>query len=605
MLLSILILISVFLIGEAISRKFLKNSRLPATILFGVLAFTWTLAIICLILGFRDASIFLAIAICILLSFFLEGRSLVDPKSLRALLEKDTLAIFVVSFIIVAYAAHLSIGTAGGLYAASSDPIFHLGIINTISQGNFPPIYPNLATENLSYYYFADLFIASLVLGGFGPLIAFQFFIALAIGAFVASFYSVAKFLTMSRLGGLLAIFLMFIVAPCTHCQAAGSPWFSAFFPQSLEKSAEYGAKGFPIEPVLLSFPFSQPPLAIAFLFFAVLLRVMFENQDRKHIALIAASVGLMPFFHIFQFFTIMFLLLCYWYFHKDRLLEFGILAAFLIALPQLFYLIGEKTGAAASGFLRPQLYAYSNNLEDMALFWLLNIGGHLLLGLAGWFLWKDKRKDLAILALAALALFIIGNFVQLSPYVWDSDKIFLPFLLLMPIFAAYTLLWLYRGETARKTIFYLILAFSLLSAYQQFLVYFHPSVAKAPYPLFSSSLMAGCEWAKINTPKNAVFLTSEILQHSGCISAFGARKAYLSYGFWAESHGYDKRKYLDFADRMLAGDLAAARAGGITHVLADVDLEGRIRPEFRSHLSQIYSEKGVSIYEVKYPSSP
>ncbi len=256
MLLSLLILFSSLLISYLISRKFFKTELFAPSLLFGIIVFSYLLFLSSTVLGFGTNSILATIAICIIAAIFLIGKvPLNDLFSSKQFFSKDSLLIFLFSLLILGFAATKAIDFSNGMNVVSQDWATHLGIANTLAEGNFPMQYPYLSDLPFSYYYFGHLFIASLVKGGIGIFLAYPLIVILVISALISGFYATTRDLFKSKLGGLLSIFLMFFSSTCTACLINDSSWFSPFFSFSANS-------GFPIRPLLLSFAFNQLPMA-------------------------------------------------------------------------------------------------------------------------------------------------------------------------------------------------------------------------------------------------------------------------------------------------------------------------------------------------------
>ncbi len=599
MLLALLILVCVFVLGYGIACRFFKDELFPASVLFGILIYTWGVFLLSSVLGFSMISISVIAFFSAIAAFFL----LKDHFSLKdipaALFEKDSLAVFLVSLLIAGYVSFISISFSNGFSVATQDFALHLGIINTVANGNFPPHYPNFSEQPLSYYYFTDLFASTLVTGGLNHIFAFQLVLSLLVASFVTAFYSLSRNLLNSRIGALFAILLMFIVSPCTGCQHGGAAWFSPFYPPPIEKIMVSGPKGFPFAPTLLSFPFSQPPMAFGFLFLSIFASYVTGMREKNHLAL-GAAIGLLPMFNAFFFIALLAIFFVFIIYYRKKGWLSGFVAALAIAAPQFAFLLSDKLqNTLAQSFFRPELFAYSQNLYDLAMFWLLNAGGHMALAILAFFLWEKANRDIELILLGVLALFAFGNFFVIAPYRWDSNKLFLPLLLFVCIYAAFGIEWLRRENIFTKAAFAAIVLLALASSYYQFFIFFNPVFPQAPVHLADGDFTKSCLWIAGNVPSGSVFLADYSLEKSSCIYSLGGRQVFLSVPFWAETHGFDTNFAKSEQQRMLSYDLEAIRRNGITHILADEGLSKQISPALRQHLRLAHSENGVFVYEI------
>ncbi|MFH0972240.1 MAG: DUF2298 domain-containing protein [Candidatus Micrarchaeota archaeon] len=600
MLLALLVLVSTIALGLAIAKRFFKADIFPAGVMMGVLLFTWPLYLLSVLIGFSEIGI-LVICISALVSAYFINNKKIELKGIKKILfERDTLAVFAAAFLLMAYSAFIAINLTDGFSVATQDFAFHTGIIHTISNGNFPPQYPIFSQQRLTYYYFSHLFTAALARGGLDQIIAFQLVLVLLIASFIAAFYTLAKNILASRWGGILAILLMFIVSPCTGCQESGACWFAPFSPPNPEKMLITGPKGFPYAPTMLAFPFSQLPMAFAFLFLALFIRFALENGPKINYAMWGVFAGLLPMFQVFYYFAIlgMLLLLALLYRNKNSVLAVVLAAA--IGLPQFFIMLSDKAANTLSQhFLKPEMFAYSETLWDLAMFWVLNIGGHVLLAALGIYFWKNKNRAFAAITFGALVLFLIGNFFILTPYRWDSNKLFLPFLLLLALFAANGALWLAKKNKITKAIALLVLILAIPSAYYHFFIYYNPIYAQTPVKLSTPEIEAACFWIGKNTPTDSIFIADDSLEGSTCIHSLGGRLVFLSLPQLPTTHGFSMDPIVEQQGQILKGNMDLVKKFRITHLMADAEFEKRISPQLRAHLNKIYAEKGVTIYKV------
>lgn len=619
MLLAMLVLLSSFLLGNAVAKRLNKSELFPSSILFGTILFTWIYFIMGNILGLGG----ITLAITILLSFIFslvisfwgawdKSRSLrfqiFNNVHLNSLFEKDSIAVFIISFLLIGYSASTAISLKDGFSVATQDFALHLGIISTISNGNFPPLYPNYLEQNLTYYYFPHLFASALVIGGLDAIFSFQILLSLVIASFIAAFYCITRDLLSSKYGAILAIFLMFIVSPCTGCQHGGASWFSPFYPPDAAKMLISGPKGFPFAPTMLSFPFSQLPMAFGFLFFAISARFLMDAANWKNakaekwkILLFGFLLGLLPMFHAFIYLVLIGILALFvlWKRSIEFANAFGA-ALILGAMQFLFFLSDKAQNTFASNFLHFEMFAYSQSILDLLMFWFLNAGGHIILAIIGLFYLSKKNNQLPLITTGAFLVFLLGNFFILTPYRWDSNKLFLPFLLIVPIFSAAGMLWLWKKQLITKIIFCLIILLAIASSYYHFFIFFNPQYAQTPVKLSTPEILSACEWVAKNTHTDSIFLSDPTLEGGSCLYAYSGRLVFLSVPFWVETHGFNKEKVLQEQSEILNGDLSLAKKYGITHLFSDAALEGRISDELRENLKPVYSAGQVTIYELE-----
>ncbi|MBI5224999.1 hypothetical protein HY989_03945 [Candidatus Micrarchaeota archaeon] len=593
MLLSLLILFSSFLIGYLISRKFFKTELFAPSLLFGIIIFAYLIFLISLVLGFGTNSILATIAICVIAAIFMIGKNpLKDLFSPKLLFSKDSLLVFLFSLLLLGFASTKAIDFSNGMNVVSQDWATHLGIANTLAEGNFPMQYPYLSDLPFSYYYFGHLYIASLVKGGIGIFLAYPFIVVLVISAFISSLYSISRDFFKSKLGGLLSIFLMFFSSTCTACLINDSAWFSPFFTFSANS-------GFPIRPLLLSFSFNQLPMAFSFLFFAIFLKAFLELEKDKRILLIGQLVALLPMFGAF-FFALSFILVAYLLLQGKNFGAWKIgLFSLIVGWAQFLLLYKEKAGAASTlQFVHVELYAHSQSIIDLLLFWFQNAGGHIVLAIIGIILIKPNKEFLKLYAASAL-LFILASIIAVFPDPWANEKLFAPFLMLTSILAAGLLLKLFSFKNEFKYVPHLLIILALLSSVHQFKFFISPTFDIAQQSLGDKSTLEACSWLKENTPQKSVIFASEKLEDSGCIFALAGRLAFYSNNYWVSSQGLNVQTFENEQKRILSGEIPAIRQHKIDYLLSNSELERKISPVLRANLDVVFEKGGVKIYKV------
>ncbi|MEK6954010.1 MAG: hypothetical protein AABX01_03315 [Candidatus Micrarchaeota archaeon] len=595
MLLALIALASSFLFGYEIAKKLFDVELFAPSLLIGTLAFSWLVFIASLVLGFNSNLVLAASILLVVLVYAISRKAKGFAFSHLKIFSRDSFAVFLVSFLLIGYSSMLAIDQSDGLASASWDTAFHLGIISSISQGNFPPAYPNLSSELLSYYYFLHLFASSLVTGGLSTIFAYQLVQTLLIVSFLAGFYVLAREILGSRLFAFISVALLFFASPCTGCQMGGSAFLSVFSPQIGSAALGMASKGFPFGPTPITLAFIQFTTAFALLFLVVFIRLL-SSSRKNRLYEAAVLLGILPMFNAFFFaaFFVMFGFLTIARKYDPRPL---VLAA-IISIPQFLIMLSQKT-AGIMQYFRFELYG-GNAPNDLLLFWLQNAGVHIALAAIGVIILRKISRDFAILSLGALALFIFGNFFRIAPYELEASKLFLPFLAIACIYAAGALASFVQKGAALRLLAIAIIAIGLISSYNQFFIYLSPGSVHAPVSLGGKSVVSACEWASQNTPKNSTFIADPAAENSACIYAIAGRRAFLSIPYFVATHGFDEAKYAQIQSSILGGDLDLAKTNGITHIFSAGGLEGKISDNLRRNLEKIYSSGGTSIYLIR-----
>jgi hypothetical protein len=230
------------------------------------------------------------------------------------------------------------------------------------------------------------------------------------------------------------------------------------------------------------------------------------------------------------------------------------LLPAGLIALPQAIWLNGGLDTGGDSlqfhtgylvdnfSFIKPESYG------DFGFYWFLNLGFVLpLLVLAALWMTRADKK----LMLAVMAIFIFGNFVQLSRDLGGHNhKIFNFWEILMNVFAAYAFVRLWSlardnlslgGFTLQKEdlntlVRVAVVPFVFVVLVLSGLIDFMTVKNDPLFTVFDKP--EAIEWVEDNTPGDARFLTTYGDLYT--TPALAGRRLYLGYEPWVSSAGYE-----------------------------------------------------------------
>ncbi|HIH20941.1 TPA: hypothetical protein HA244_06775 [Candidatus Micrarchaeota archaeon] len=84
---------------------------------------------------------------------------------------------------------------------------------------------------------------------------------------------------------------------------------------------------------------------------------------------------------------------------------------------------------------------------------------------------------------------------------------------------------------------------------------------------IYDSFDVKACDWAKANTPANALFLTDG--QHT-CMFGLTGKRVFLGDLQWITTHGLNYTQQLDENNRMLAGDCNLLKKNKIGYIYLD-----------------------------------
>lgn len=189
--------------------KELKNIyKIPLIFLMSILLSTNLIYLTALIFGFNTLVVFSIYALWLILFFFTKSRLSFNKKHIGILiLSSLVFVIFVLSLFPAIFYKYKD------YYVMSADnwqdTALHLSLIQSFTQGNFPPQAPYFSGRDLNYHYFSDLHTAIILL----PLDKFypRFLIidnSLFAAIYVLGVYSLAFFLTKKVRTSLIASFL-------------------------------------------------------------------------------------------------------------------------------------------------------------------------------------------------------------------------------------------------------------------------------------------------------------------------------------------------------------------------------------------------------------
>jgi hypothetical protein len=206
-----------------------------------------------------------------------------------------------------------------------------------------------------------------------------------------------------------------------------------------------------------------------------------------------------------------------------------------LFLASSIFFLFYFKNGQQLKIEWLPGWYASLYKINWLW-FFFLNWGLLPLLTFLGLFL----EKKLAFRLLPFFLLFILGNLFNFQPWLWDNTKIFSWSNIAFALFAGILLAKIFqRKGTLFKLLAVLLFLISISSgALDAWRV---QRVEAHRYLIFTQEDIKLAEWLRKNTPKEAVFLTSDRINHfvpslTGRQVVLGNRIVLLSYGYNTEA---------------------------------------------------------------------
>jgi len=612
-------------------------AKLSFAIIVGSFLATWLTFALSLLIGFTKFSIYLSLlimAIYVTYSKIRRGKNILWFRE-EVLINRSIplvhvlLLLFIMPFFIFGVWETKS----GDImyYGNYTDLSYHLSIISSfIEQTNFLPENPQSAGAKMSYHFLVNFHSAILHLGGFDlflsviiPQILFSFALATVLYYFyklvlkseIATFFSVFL-LIMGHIAFFNFLFAM-LGHPVSNMKFDVTSW------PSIREQLLFPFFNF-LDPIINYFH-PQRPFLFAFSLALMVLSGIYkmflkEGADNKNLFFLALLIGLTPLFHTHTFLVIVpVLIIAALYKRGSYKWTFLSLIPLILAIGQIWFILSQPKAPGFSGF---DVHTLGGGLTDLNIldskfltrivFWIRAAGFPLIVGCAGLIVHVlknrvfslhsiDGRSNTILLIFFTIPLlfFLLINFYRFSPNWGDSNKFFLYFDVMLAIFAGKLLGSWFKKNRWAKTCAVVVL----------FIAAIGPSLFEA-YVVFSkpgSLLFTGCNrnvafWIKLNTSRDAVFLTSDDVIHY-VPSLAGRRVVDGSYtwntGFKKPGIDSDVRTIYRTGNRMLL------RRYGVTHLLVGPQERRRytINEEALEKYTLVYDQKcrrvSYKIYDV------
>ncbi len=441
------------------------------------------------------------------------------------------------------------------------DTAMHLGIIESIAQGNFPPQAPYYAGVPLTYYYFVDFHssLINFVYNNFFPRVlvytnpVFTFLLFLSVFAFA---YELTKDKKASIVSSFFTIFfssysfLLFLqdIAKKTIDKTILSEAVNLV--QRNGYSLDYGHL-FQVVPVA-DYLLQNRPMMVGLSSLTVAVVLVFRGLNKNEIKTLFLAGLIIALTSKFQFFAlVVFLSFCtvmFFYFVIRKRPFFSLIKSYVIVfVPVSFFVLvfnNAKINGKSIFEVLLQNFKFDGFGSDNGTGWIIkfvfaNFGVVWLLFLLGVLMLiikKRKRRGvLFTLVIWAALLITIPFTIRFTVYEGDMFKFFYFASIPMAVVAANTLQqirnkWRTRGLiVATLTFFVLFLSPALLLANS----FLNENVAYT-----QDNYQSGL-WIRKNTPTRSVFLSMPTV-HSP-VTQIGGRLRVLSYITWPYSHGYNE----------------------------------------------------------------
>lgn len=433
------------------------------------------------------------------------------------------------------------------------DTAMHLSIVQSLSQGNFPPIAPYFSGWPLSYYYFSDFHAA--ILG-----VVFSDF-------FPEAFVILNPFLTMTFFFSVFALSFQITGKKIISCLSAiMAVFFGGFgFINLVDKMLKTGS-GYTFLITLDAFNFDKnyiqmtpladyllqnrpmmvglPSLVMVVLFFVDSIKL--KDSGRSYFLNIFAAAAITAFLIRFQMFgvivsfvTFTIFILLRLFLKRSKVSDLSktvlifVLPSVLVLL--FFSVFQGNERSVFEIFLDTFSWGpwYRQNIFWYPIFFICNLGvGFLIYVLSLFFRRSWKKIEILMIYLISFVLIIIPLITKFTIYEFDMLKFYY---YLSPLICA-VLAFFYSNFKHKKLSTYVFVLVILISSLTSVNMLFHSFLNKNKG--YSSADYDSGKWIIENTPKKSVFVTMPTV-HSAP-SDIGGRLRVISYINWPYSHGFN-----------------------------------------------------------------
>lgn len=499
-----------------------------------------------------------------------------------------------------------------GLYSGGStwgDLAFHLTLESNFWQSGLNlKSDPTYAGTPLAYPFLFDLITARLQNLGINLQWALIIPSFIFILFFIVIFYWLAFKITKSKWAAFLAQFIFFFNGSIFGLYYFWKDWnvssmgFWTFLNSLQKEYANLADFSIRFSNVICDIFLPQrsfiPGFAIGTLALYFLWKY-WENKKRNDLIYAGIAISFLPLLHTHTFVAL--ILVCAFLsiiqlsteFSKKIFWDWVCFAVPVLALglPQflLIFPFGKQS------FVKMQ-FGWMAHGDSILWFWIKNLTPQIFLILAAWFF---AEKKFAKFYLAFFCVFILSNIIIFQPHDYDNYKImlwwFLPSCILMGQFLVLIFkrfkIW---GPVIVVTLFFTLTVTGVISVYRE---------SYTSWRLFSNEDIALANFVDKNTPKDAVFLTSDTHNHP--IPCLAGRQILMGYRGWLWTHGIDYRQRESDAISMFSGAQGAKdliKKYNLKYAVLDKGRSRDFRMDqtfFDQNFKLIYSSENLRLYQL------
>lgn len=431
------------------------------------------------------------------------------------------------------------------LHATLSTNLYEKGLDATLKN------YPIYSGEKTRYPFLMDYITTLLMKLGLSLRMSLIWPSFILLLAFIAVFYFLAQKITKSRLAAFFAPLIFFFNGTIFSLQyfwqdfkASGLKFFD-FLGRMTKEYGHLADHKIEFSNIIADYILPQRAIILGLLVGSIVIYFLWQywkSKETKKLAYAGVISGFLPIIHTHTFISIMLIafglgLLELIEHYKDfkhvivRWLYY-VIPAGVIALPFVLWLFPS----GSKGFFKVSI-GWMKGEEFILWFWIKNLGLYILAFLAGYWVSDEKLKKFYW---SFLGLFVITNIFIFQPHYYDNMKIMLWWFLLSAILTGKFFSYLknrfgnWKGYALIGACFILLTSTGFLSVYRE---------TYTSWLMFSNEDIALANFVKSNTPKDALFLTSD--KHNHPVSCLSGRSVVMGYRGWLWTHGinYSERE--------------------------------------------------------------
>ncbi len=307
---------------------------------------------------------------------------------------------------------------------------WHTEIFTSLSDSQkFPPQNPSLAGMPLHYSLLVDYLSAILYNLGWRIDLIFRTFVFVLVPWLLLLLFIVARTITQSvRAAGLSVILFVFSGATLGFSGLVNAfqssrngliPFLLHLPDGDLTAGANSQGGFFFYNPVLCALIPQRSLLLGTPLAFTLILLLMPRPLTRERALVAGIVAGCLPLAHAHTALALIPVIIGFFFTERSTKWGYFLVAAAIIGVPQLAYLASADQHALVVQWH----WGWMKEGTGFFNFWFRNTGIFFLL--CGICLLAKPRRDLRVMTVGAIALFFLGNCIQIAPWIWDNYKIF------------------------------------------------------------------------------------------------------------------------------------------------------------------------------------